>query len=148
MPKTYWASALLLSLSLTGCSRQFQLSQVEPGQTDVFTAVKILGDPEKSDVATEAGNGQSSKLYSWGDITLQARNDIIRAIHRSPAEHERSLQFWRQRYKDKASSLKKLDGESNTGEELWQFNIPSKGISIIYDERSDHVLRVVRYEIP
>lgn len=146
MPKSYWASALLLSLSLTGCSRQFQLSQVEPGQTDVFTAVKILGDPEKSEVATETGNDESSKLYSWGDITLQARNDIIRAIHRSPAEHERSLQFWRQRYKDKASSLKKLAGDND--QERWQFSVPSKGISIIYDERSDHVLRVVRYEIP
>jgi hypothetical protein len=72
---------------------------------------------------------------------------LVTAIHRKPANHEVYLQFWKQHYQQEQTSFTQVKSEVNAQENLWQLNIPSKGINVIYDENSDRVTRVIYYAV-
>ena len=133
---------MTLIFTFTSCSRNFKVARINPGTTYIDEAIGILDEPEIRD-SSFASKG--STLYIWQDVSLQVnREEIVTAIHRSPANHEKSLQFWKQHYKEINTQFNKVsNGQSN----LWQFNIPQKGINVIYDERADIVTKVILYEV-
>lgn len=134
----------LLLLTLSACSRQFKIAKVVPGQTHVDDALHLLEEPIYAEVSTL---DRRSEVYIWDDVSVQISNEMVTAVHRKPASHEETLQFWHQYYKDSDKSLEKVKNTFDTGEELWQMNLPHYGLSVIYDERNDKVLKVVKYEI-
>lgn len=134
----------LLLLTLSSCSRQFKIAKVVPGQTHVDDALHLLDEPIYAEVSTL---GRSSEIYIWDDVSVQVKEEMVMAVHRKPASHEETLQFWHQYYKDKTKSFQKVSNNFDTGEVLWQMNLPHYGLSVIYDERNDKVIKVVKYEI-
>lgn len=139
-------NALMLTFLLIffGCSRQFKVARVVPGETFIDQAVHILDEP---DVAENSTLARGHRVYIWRDVTLQVdHQDLVTAVHRSPASHEKTLQFWKQYYKDTDTNFKKITS-SQLQESLWQFDIPSKGMSAIYDENIDQVTKVILYEV-
>lgn len=134
---------LLLSLSFASCSRQFQIAKITPGQTDLHTAVDVLDEPL---TARRSTLSHGSEVYAWEDVTVQVEENMVKAVHRRPAGHEKTLQFWRQYFKDSHTIFGKVQDPNGASEALWQLNIPSKGINVVYDERSDQVVRVIKYE--
>lgn len=138
------ALTLTFLLSFIGCSRQFKIARVIPGQTYVDEALDLLDEP---DIAETSSINSSHQVYIWQDVTLQInREEIVSAIHREPANHEKSLQFWRQHYQNENTSFEQVHSLSRTQASLWQFNIAHKGITAIYDENIDEVTKVILYE--
>ncbi len=130
-----------LMLTITACSRQYKVSTITPGKTTVDQAIKILEAPisvKKSTLSEDAG-----LLYKWEDVSLQVKDNVVKALHRTPAAHEKSLQFWRQKYQQPNNKLERLN---SPGESLFRLNIPSVGLNILYNERNDQVVTVSEYE--
>ena len=129
-------------LTFASCSRDFKVARINPGSTYIADAIDILDEPEIRDASFSS---KGSMLYIWNDVSLQVdKSEIVTAIHRTPASHEKSLQFWKHQYKELNTQFNKV---SNSQSNLWQFNIPEKGINVIYDERADIVTKVILYEI-
>lgn len=137
MRKMYPLAIILSIFSLFSCTRQYKIGKIIPGKTDIKTAINYLNTPLES---KQSSFDQNSTFYNWKDISLIVKNDIVNSIHRNPANHEVYLQFWRQHYKEFGSEFKKTNTNS-----LWQLVIPDKNISIIYDENSDRVTKVIYY---
>jgi len=135
---------ILLLLTITSCSRQFKIARVVPGQTHVDTALYILDEPI---YAENSSLDSRSQIYIWEDVSVQVQNEVVKAVHRKPVSHETTLQFWQQYYKSSNKQLSKVMNSYETGEDLWQLDLPEYGLNVIYDERNDKVIRVVKYEI-
>jgi hypothetical protein len=127
-------------LIFTSCSRQFKISRVTPGSTTIADAIEILSEPQLTD---EFHVSSGTRLFIWKDVSLQVdKENRVQAIHRVPASHEESLQFWKHEYKNLNTHLKQISRS-----DLWQLDIPSKGLNIIYNEKSDTVTKVILYEV-
>lgn len=138
------AFAITFLLSFVGCSRQFQIARVVPGQTYVDEALDLLDEP---DLAEQSTINHSHHVYIWRDVTLQINSqEVVTAVHRKPANHEKTLQFWKQHYQNDFTQFKKVNALGQTQESLWQFDIPQKGMSAIYDENLNEVTKVILYE--
>lgn len=132
----------LILILLTGCSRSFHVGRIKPGKSSIEDAIKRLNEPL---VVKKSTFDPETEIFAWEDLTIQAKNDTVTAVHRKPASHEKYLQFWQQHYKDEQT----IFGPINAGglkESLWQFNIPHRGINVIYNENNDEVVRVIYYE--
>lgn len=138
------AFAITFLLSFISCSRQFQVARVVPGQTYADEALDLLDEPDVAEQSTiKAGN----TIYIWRDVTLQINSqEVVTAVHRKPASHEKTLQFWKQQYQNDYTKFTKVKALGQTQESLWQFDIPQKGMSAIYDENIDEVTKVILYE--
>ena len=131
---------LFFIFTLSSCSRQFNLARIQPGKTHIAKAIDILDEPEITDNSLAH---KGTTLFIWSDVSLQVdKEKLIQAVHRSPASHEKTLQFWKHEYKNINTEFQKTSSDN-----LWQFNIPSKGISVIYDEKIDTVTKVIFYEV-
>lgn len=138
------ALATTFLLSFIGCSRQFQIARVVPGQTYADEALDLLDEP---DVAEQSSISRSHQVYVWQDVTLQINNqEVVTAVHRKPANHEKTLQFWKQYYQNENTNFKRVQSLGKTQESLWQFDIPHRGMSAVYDENIDEVTKVILYE--
>lgn len=129
-------------LILSGCSRQYKVAKITPGQTTLDETFSLLDEPLVGD-HSNFENG--SEIYIWDDVSVQARDGIVSAVHRKPAGHEKTLQFWKQHYKDVETKLEPVQTQGAKGELLWQLTIPSQGLNVVYNERNDSVIRVTKY---
>jgi len=122
---------ITFALTFSSCSREINLSQISPGDTNISEALELLKKPVF----------KSDSLYVWNDISLQIdSNEVVAAIHRSPASHEKSVGFWKRQYKEIKKTSKKV---VNASTNLWELTIPSKGINIIFDKKSREVSKVI-----
>lgn len=134
---------IILLISCFGCSRQYHVAKITPGHTTLEEALDHLNDPQ---VARTSKFDSSTQYYVWEDVSIQIKDNIVHSIHRIPASHERYLQFWRQYYQDQQTRFSQIPSTS-PDERLWQFDVPSKGINVIYDENNDQVTRVIFYAV-
>lgn len=144
MKVLFFTLQILLLLTLSSCSRQFKIAKVVPGQTHVDDALHLLDEPIYAEVSSL---NKRAEIYIWEDVSVQVSEEMVTAVHRKPAGHEETLQFWHQYYKDDSKTFKKVSNSFDTGEVLWQMNLPNYGLSVVYDERNDKVIKVVKYEI-
>jgi len=122
---------ITFALTFSSCSREINLSQISPGDTNISEALELLKKPVF----------KSDSLYVWNDISLQIdSNEVVAAIHRSPASHEKSVGFWKRQYKEIKKTSKKV---VNASTNLWELTIPSKGINIIFNKKSHEVSKVI-----
>jgi hypothetical protein len=133
---------ILLFILGTSCSRERKVSRIIPGHTTINEALEWLDEP--INVQT-SGFATNEEVFIWKDLTIQVDRKIVKAVHRIPASHEKSLQYWRHEFKNEVSDLKKID--SQKGEELYQLKFPYKGIDVVYNSKADEVIKVVYYEV-
>ena len=138
------AFAVVFLISFTCCSRQFKVARIKPGLTYIDEALNILSDP---DLAENSTINTTHQVYVWSDVTLQVDNqEIVTAVHRKPASHEKTLQFWKHFYQNDNTSFQKMKSRHKTQESLWVFDVPHRGMSAVYDENIDEVTTVILYE--
>lgn len=131
-----------LLITFASCSRQYKIARVVAGDTYIADAIDILDSPTLTD---KTYNDKGHTLYIWEDVSLQVnQEEVVTAIHRQPASHEKTLQFWKHQYKSENTQFNKVSSSGQS--DLWQFNIPAQGINVIYDERIDTVTKVIFYE--
>lgn len=130
---------IIFTLSFFSCSRQFSIAKIKPGYTDLDRVEKLLGQPRYYNISSF---NNTEEILQWDDLTIQAKNSIVTAIHRSPASHEKSFQFWRHHYKDTPHTIKESDYKTKV-----IMDIPSKGQSIIYNKDKNQVEKVILYYV-
>lgn len=140
-----YVTIFTLILSFTGCTRQFHIARIIPGKTTDNDTVKYLGTPHEQGLQRSSFNS-SDQILTWDDVQVQFKNHFVVAVHRTPAGHEESLQFWRQHYKESVQNFNKVKTDF-TSDHVWQLDLPQHGINVIYDETQDKVVKVVYYEI-
>lgn len=137
MSKVIILVMIVALFSIFGRDRQYKIGKIVPGKTNIKSAISLLGTPIES---KPSSFDKESTFYKWKEVSLVVSNDIVTSLHRAPASHETYLQFWRQHFKDYSSEFKRVNNDS-----LWQLTITDKNLSVIYDENSDQVTKVIYY---
>ena len=130
--------------TLIGCTRQFQIARVVPGKTTTLQVIRYLDEPR---MFNKSSFNQAEEVLIWDDVVVQMRDDLVTSVHRQPASHEKSLQFWRQEYKNDKQNFNKVSSRFASTEHIWQLDFPSKGVNVVYDETKDEVIKVVYYYV-
>lgn len=140
---------LIFIFTLFGCTRQFQIARVVPGKTDLNEVRRYLGTPNLASENTSSSFNPHEEIMVWDDVLVQLHKDdnVVTAVHRMPASHEKSLQYWRQHYRGKVQNFRKVNTKFYAAEHTWQLDLPNLGINVIYDESKDEVIKVVYYEV-
>jgi hypothetical protein len=144
MKLTNYLVTFTFILTLIGCSRQFQIAKVVPGKTSTLQAIKFLDEP---DMYNKSSFNKTEEVLIWKDVVVQTKDEVVTSVHRSPASHEKSLQFWRQHYRDQDQNFNKVTTKFNSSDHIWQLDFPNKGINVVYDETKDQVIKVVHYYV-
>ena len=131
-------------LASTSCTRRFKVAKVIPGKTTTSQALEFLDEPRYFE---KSSFNRGQEVLIWDDVTIQAQNDLVTAVHRKPASHEASLQFWRQHYKASTQKFNRVKPRLENGEHIWQLDLPEHGINVIYDENIDQVVKVIYYHV-
>lgn len=132
----------LLLMLVTGCSRSFHIAKIVPGKTSAQEVLHRLNEPL---ILKKSSYDPKTEIFAWDDVSVQVKNNVVTAVHRSPASHEKYMQFWKHHYQDENTNFKPVQ-DKGSKESYWQFTIPAKGINVIYDEKTDEVVRVIYYE--
>ena len=137
-------TSLILLILAEGCAKSNQ-EQVEPGVTTASTLRSILGDP--AHIWIPAVSPQE-RLFDYSDgHSFQVERDIVVGVSYPPSGGEETLQFWRHKWVGHTQVFEELPGTVNIhGQRRYQFASKQAGMAVIYDEASESVLRIVRYE--
>lgn len=128
-------------LILAACGSKH--SSVDYGKTTVADLVAAKGEPlQENKVPVK----DTKILLYENNEKYQAKGEIITHGYKNPKGDERSLLYWKHRFKDCETSSRKI-GKPH-GHELSEieFSCVSEGLTVIYTEGSDTVNRVVEYE--
>jgi hypothetical protein len=77
------------------------------------------------------------------------RNGTAHAKMRAPTEAEKTLQYWRHRFRgleQEEREVKRSDAPASHVRPLLQLNAPSLGLGVVYDPEIDRVTGVIEYE--
>tara|TARA_Y100000768_G_C23991267_1_gene693518 strand:+ start:11380 stop:11751 length:372 start_codon:yes stop_codon:yes gene_type:complete len=122
---------------------------VVPGKTDINQVRQYLGEPNITPELASSSFNPHEEILIWEDVLVQLNKNenIVTAIHRQPASHEKSLQFWRQHFKGKVQKFQKVQTKFYAAEHIWQLDLPNLGVNVVYDESKDEVIKVVYYAV-
>jgi hypothetical protein len=146
--RSLW-SALLPPLAaaagLAACSVPAdRLTQVTPGVT-VRTEIEAARGRPAREEPVSAAPGSSLAEYPESGERFQLRDDRVVARLREPARHERTLQYWRHRWKGRRQSREPLDSRvdvhSGAG---FALRNEEENVAVFYREGGE-VFRVVEY---
>lgn len=136
-------SALVLIIILSvSCSKDRHLKKILPGNSTVRDVLNHLDEPNK--IQTSSFN-HNEELFVYDNFSIQIDRKMVKAIHRKPASVEKSLQYWRHKYKHYSTSLQPINSKGH--EQIWQFKIPSEGLGVVYNESQGEIIRVIEYEV-
>ncbi len=127
-------------LALAACGVKH--SSVDYGKTSSAALISEKGEPlEKSAPA------KSIEIYQYADNEkFQIKDDVVTHGFKDPKGDERTLLFWKHKFKACETVSRKLNVPS--GHELPEYELkcPAQGVTVIYTEGSEFVSRVVEHE--
>jgi hypothetical protein len=131
----------LTLLALAACGAKH--SSVKYGQTTKADLIAEQGEPlEKEFIPVKQG-----EIYQYADnVKYQLKGEIVTAGFRDPKGDERTLLFWKHKFKDCKTETRKLS--QNSGHEMPEFELKCAefGTTVIYTEGSEFVSRIVEHE--
>ncbi|MGZ3688506.1 MAG: hypothetical protein ACXWP5_03695 [Bdellovibrionota bacterium] len=134
----------ILAVSANGCARTSQ-GNVVPGKTTRSQLTSEIGSPVST--AVPSANPASVLLDYHSDCSFQAdsKTEIIQARICEPHGQERTLQYWRHKWRGVKTTLIPVAGSSPHSEQLVQLQAPQLHTTVVYDPSLDRVVRVVNY---
>lgn len=127
-----------------GCAQR-SYDQIQPGVTTESALKARSGLPlieRKPEIRLEA------RLLCYpDDCCYQVERGIIVAIACAPVGNEMALQHWRHKWVGHSQRFEALpDSENVHGQRRYQLASKQAGMAVIYDEATERVVRVVKYE--
>lgn len=119
-------------------------SSIEYGKTSVAALIQAKGQPAKQ----EAIPVKDSKVLHYSpDEKYQSKGDIITNAFKGPKGDQKSLIYWKHKFKDCDTKVIKL-GPETKGHELpeYEMSCDEQGMSVIFVEGSEFISRIVEYE--
>ncbi len=106
-----------------------------------------MGEP--AHVWAPTGRPQSRLLAYADGCSYQVEHDVVVGVSCPPDGSETTLQYWRHRWVGDTQKFEPLPGSANLhGQRRYQLASQQAGMAVIYDEATERVIRVVRYEKP
>jgi hypothetical protein len=139
--------SILIGLTWLSCAPQ-STYKIEPGVTTVQELQQQLGQPESTNVpkARPEAKLMDFRQQDARAVQVQVEGEKVVGINREPEPHERTLQYWRHRWKGAEQRYEPVPGSMNAhGTPLFQLVATSHKMAIVYDSTNDRVVRVVRY---
>jgi hypothetical protein len=131
----------LCLLILAACG--VRQSSVDYGKTSVADLVALKGEPLEE---VEVPLRDAKVLIYESNEKYQVRNNVVTHGFKDPKREETSVIFWRHRFKDCETSLRKLSIPKDDELVEYELSCPSRGLSVIYSDGSDFISRVVEHE--
>lgn len=129
---------MLLTLLACGVKR----TPVEYGKTTVSELIAIKGEP----LSEEKIPVKDSRLLEFPrNEKFQIQNDKVTHAFQDPDRGERSVLYWKHRFKDCETEIRKLEKADEHVMAEIEFACPAEGMSVIYTEGSEFVSRVIEY---
>lgn len=132
----------------TGCAKRAEESIV-PGTTPLSALKQQLGEPEFTTVPTS--RPQAKEHHYAGGLSFQSERDVVVSATFPPRDADEStLQYWRHRWAGHPQTFRALPESAETknphGHRQYVLTSKQDGMAVVYDEASDSVDRVVKYE--
>jgi hypothetical protein len=134
---------VLVILSAAGCATEPAPSAIVFGKSTEAEARGNLREPVTERPAPE----RDARLLCGSDSACyQIENRVAVAHARTPAAHERTLQYWRHKWRGQPQRYAEVPGSRGPhGQAEFQLTATSLRKAVIYDPSTDRVLRVVEY---
>jgi len=127
-------------------SQQTGLPQgITLGASSDIEVVDKLGEPAHEYKASDEENAQ---IYQYKELgAMKFEDGKMKAFFRQPKDQESKLQYWLQLWANKKTETEKMENSVGAdGAIQYQMSCPEDNTTIIYDEVSGSVKRVVFYE--
>lgn len=128
---------LILTVS---CGVKKKSSQ-DYGKTTSDELIKTEGEPIKKE-SIPIDNGVI--FHYPDDVKYQIQNDVVEVGFKNPVGDEKSVLYWKHKFKDCKTITKELPSKSHMESEI-EFSCPEEGQSVIYLKNSPTILRVIEY---
>jgi hypothetical protein len=131
----------LLMLIISACGVRH--SSVHYGTTTVSDLVAAKGEP----VQKQSIPVKDSEIYQYpNNENYQIKNDIVINGFKDPVEDERTLLFWKHKFKDcETVTTEIVKGEGHQFP-VYELKCPKEGLSVVYTSGSEFVSRVIENE--
>ncbi len=120
---------------LASCTKKLEI--IEYGKTNFETLVKLKGEPQKS-ISTPIKD--SSIHHFSNNEKYQVKEKIVIAAFRDPVESEKTLLFWKDRFKNCHTIERKISNFET------EFACPASGETVVYQPEFGVISRVIEYE--
>ncbi len=141
MDKSMGPLLILSLIFFTSCGFELQKGKTVYGKISEADLISQKGEPtsiEKLD-----GNRGEILIYPEQE-KYQVTNDVVVSSFKNPQADEKNLLFWKHQFKDCESTERKLPQSGHEGQEI-ELQCRAQGISVIYIEGSNTILRVIEY---
>jgi hypothetical protein len=135
-------SFLYLSLlTITACGLKH--TAIDYGKTTVSDLIAVKGRPvEENKIPVDDG-----KILIYEDNEkFQAKDNIITHGFKDPKGDERTVIFWKHKFRDCDVRLRKISEPKGHEFPEYEMKCPSLGQSVIYSEGSEFVSRIIEHE--
>lgn len=131
-----------LPLFFAACAGGLQ-QQVKPGKTTSSELTQQLGEPA---VKGPSPLGPAAELRTYSECEYQLENGRVTASYCKPGEAKSSLQYWRQIWRNEATTFKPLPGYPKIhGVSRYILDAPARQQSVVYDVGVGRVIQVIEY---
>lgn len=135
---------LCLLILISSCGGARKSHSFKMGETTRADIVAELGEP----LTVDTPPVENTKVLNYrnGD-KYQLKNDILVNRFADPKEDQRSLLWWRHKFRNCVTKEVTLpqDIKAHTPPEV-ELSCPSEGLSVIYTTGSENISRVVEFE--
>ena len=135
------AMIYLVLMSFAACGVKH--SSVDYGNTTVSDLVAQKGEPIKEmDIPVK---GSRILLFEKNE-KYQVKNDIVTHGFKDPKGDEKTLIYWKHKFKDCDSETRKISETKGHDLPEYELKCPHEGLTVIYTEGSEFVSRVIEHE--
>ena len=114
--------------------------KIQYGQTTEASLLEIEGEPESVQALKHA---DGKMLIYKQDKKFQVESGVVVSSFTDPVEDQKTLLFWKHKFKDCLTTDVKTSGEADAKERT--LSCDEQGTSVIYSEGTGFVLRVVEH---
>lgn len=137
--------SFLIFLVLAACG--VKNSSVDYGKTTLSDLIAQKGSPLKEEPIPSMTEKKDSKVLVYeNNEKFQIKEDIVTYGFRDPKGDEKTLLFWKHKFKDCQSSSKKISEASGHILAEYELKCPEQGLTVIYTDGSEFVSRVIEHE--
>ncbi len=130
----------LFFLTLAACGVKH--TSVEYGQTSKEELISAKGVPlEEKSLSLK----NSSMLIYPDNEKYQLKDNVVVYGLKDPREEQKSLIFWKHKFKDCKTTLTRLPPLGHLPPEI-QYSCPEEGLTVVYSEGSDFISRIIEHE--
>ena len=141
--KKFKIMAFLLLL-LGGCAGGAERS-ITPGKTTAAELTATLGNAV---VSGESGIRPQTEIRTYSECDYQIEQGVVTAKYCKPLEHEQTLQYWRQIWRNENASFEAVTGDAGPhGPDRYLLKATGLKKAVMYSRALDRVIQVIDYNV-